>query len=105
MQGTWCPLFPDRGNPRHGAAKTLPLSPKAELGPRGPIWQQRNMASWRREDWRGEQQAGAPPRSPEKRGRRLKALTQEPKGSLSSRNTAEAEETPSSPGPRAWHSP
>lgn len=65
-----CPLFPDR----EGAAKTLSLPPKAELGLRGPIWQQRNLAVWRREDRSGEQQA-RPPRSPEKRGRNLKALT------------------------------
>lgn len=100
MKGTWVSTVLRRGLggiPRHarGSKKPVP-TPKAELGQRGPIWQQRNMAAWRREDRSGGQQAG-PPRSPGKRGRSLKALTQGPKGSLSSMQHGRGDT--SSPGP------
>lgn len=93
MQGTWVSTVLRLGvggeSKAWGSQNPVP-TPKAELGRRGPIWQQRNMAAWRREDKSGEQQAG-PPRSPEKRGRSLKALTQGPKGSLSAMHHSKGE--------------
>lgn len=88
MQGTWCPLFPDwgrgRGDPRHGAAKTLALHPPKQNW--GCETQFGSRETWQHGEVKtegGEQQTG-PPRSPEKGGKSLKALRQGgPKGSLS----------------------
>lgn len=60
MQGTWCPMFPDwGGNPRHGAAKTLPLSPKQSWG---YDTQFGSRETWQHgeEKTEGGQQAGPP---------------------------------------------
>lgn len=65
-----------------GQQKPCPY-PQSRTGAMGPNLAAEKHGSTEKRRQEGEQQAG-PPRSPEKRGRSLKALTQGPKGSLSS---------------------
>lgn len=71
------------GNPRHGAAETLPLPPKQNWG---YDTQFGSRETWQHgeETTEGGATGRAPPRSPEKRGKSLKALIQGAKGSPSS---------------------
>lgn len=94
MQGTWVSTVPRLGESKAWGSKNPVPTPKQNWGEEAQFG---SRETWqRREDRSGEQQAGLP-RSPEKRGRNLKALTQGPKGSLSSMQHGRGDT--SSPGP------
>lgn len=81
MKGAVCKalgVYPSQAGVQGTEQQKPCLHPKQNCS-KGPTWQQRILAA--QKDRNGEQQAGLP-RSPEKWGRGLKALTQRPRGQL-----------------------
>lgn len=85
MQGTWCPVPRLGVGAIQGMGQQKPCPyPQSRTGAMTPNLAAEKHGSMGKRRQKGEATGRAPPRSPEKRGKSLKALIQGAKGSLSS---------------------